>query len=241
MTDTVSEALDPTRLLFEDHHLLVVNKPAPLLTQAPPTVPSLEAMVKAYIKKRYQKPAGVYLGVPHRLDRAVSGVVCFARNTKAAQRVHAQFAEHTTKKVYWAVVEGEGLPDAGVWDDWLVKKADVAETVVGREGEPGAKLAMLGYRVMRRMEGMVLLELSPLTGRMHQLRVQCASRGHPVLGDEKYGSKTAFGPPGELPRERVIALHARQLTLTHPFTKQEMTWIAEVPAYWGELTGSPLV
>src|SRR5262245_48339723 len=101
MTDPSSEPLDPSRVLFEDHHLIVVNKPAPLLTQAPPTVPSLEAMVKAYIKWKYQKPAGVYLGVPHRLDRPVSGVVCFARNTKAAQRVHAQFAEHRPKKVYW--------------------------------------------------------------------------------------------------------------------------------------------
>lgn len=229
--------LDPARVLFEDHHLIVVNKPAPLLTQAPPDVPSLEAAVKGYIKERYHKPAGVYLGVPHRLDRAVSGVVCFARNTKAAQRVHAQFAEHTTKKVYWAVVEGDVSPDAEVWSDWLVKKADIAETVVAQEGEPGAKLAMLGYKVLKRVPGRTVLELSPLTGRMHQLRVQCASRGHPVIGDEKYGSETAFGPPAELPRERVIALHARQLTLTHPFTKEEMTWAAEVPGYWSVSLG----
>ncbi len=235
MTPNHPSPLDPARVLFEDHHLIVVNKPAPLLTQAPPAVPSLEGLVKAYIKEKHQKPAGVYLGVPHRLDRAVSGVVCFARNTKAAQRVHAQFAEHTTKKVYWAVVEGEVAPDAEVWSDWLVKKADVAETVVGQEGEPGAKLATLGYKVLKRVAGGTVLELSPLTGRMHQLRVQCASRGHPVFGDEKYGSRVAFGPPAELPRERVIALHARQLTLTHPFTKEEVTWVAEVPAYWGEL------
>jgi 23S rRNA pseudouridine1911/1915/1917 synthase len=227
--------LDPARILFEDHHLMVVNKAAPLLTQAPPGVPSLEAAVKALIKEKYQKPAGVYLGVPHRLDRPVSGVVCFARNTKAAQRVHAQFAEHTTRKVYWALVSGDVTPDAGVWNDWLIKKADVAETVVGTEGEPGAKLATLGYTVLKRVSGCTLLELSPLTGRMHQLRVQCASRGHPVAGDEKYGSAVAFGPPAELPRERVIALHARQLTLTHPFTKEAMTWTAPLPEYWGEV------
>ena len=239
MSDTLPDpvSLDPARILFEDHHLIVVNKPAPLLTQAPPAVPSLEAAVKGYIKQKYQKPAGVYLGVPHRLDRAVSGVVCFARNTKAAQRVHAQFAEHTTKKVYWAVVSGEVTPDADVWSDWLVKKADVAETVVGKEGDAGAKLAMLGCKVLRRIDGATVLELSPLTGRMHQLRVQCASRGHPVIGDEKYGSRRSFGPPVELPRDRVIALHARQLTLTHPFTKEELTWVAELPAYWGEMSG----
>ena len=230
--------LDPTSVLFEDHHLVVVCKPAPLLTQAPPVVPSLESMVKGYIKRKFDKPAGVYLGVPHRLDRAVSGVVCFARNTKAAQRVHSQFAEHTTKKVYWAVVAGSVTPDADVWSDWLVKRADVAETVIGKEGEPGAKLAMLGYRVLKRLDAATVLELSPLTGRMHQLRVQCASRGFPVLGDEKYGSTVAFGPPAELPRERVIALHARQLTLTHPFTKEAMTWTAELPAYWAEVSAN---
>lgn len=240
MTDQPADALDPARVLFEDHHLLVLNKPAPLLTQAPPALPSLEAVVKAYIKQKYSKPAGVYLGVPHRLDRAVSGVVCFARNTKAAQRVHAQFQAHTPRKVYWAVVEGTVMPDEEVWTDWLVKKPDVAESVVGKEGEPGAKLAMLGYRVLKAVDGTTLLELSPLTGRMHQLRVQCATRGHPVLGDAKYASTKPFGPPAELPRDRVIALHARQLTLQHPFTREELTFTAPLPAYWGEMGERPV-
>src|SRR3954468_6951397 len=114
----------PIRVLYEDHHLLVVNKPAPLLTQAPPGIPSLESAAKAYVKARYAKPAGVYLGIPHRLDRPVSGVVCFARNTKAAQRVHAQFQDHKVRKVYWALVEGEVTPEAGVWDDWVRKLAE---------------------------------------------------------------------------------------------------------------------
>src|SRR5438876_7794609 len=108
-------------VLFEDHHLIAVNKPAPLMTQAPAGVPSLEAMVKAYLKEKYAKPAGVYLGVPHRLDRPVSGVVIFARNTKAAQRVHAQFHDRTVKKVYWAAVEGTVSPASGVWGDWIRK------------------------------------------------------------------------------------------------------------------------
>src|SRR5216110_2626109 len=106
-------ALAPEHVLLEDHHLIAVNKPAPLLTQAPPGVPSLEAMVKAYIKVKYAKPAGVYLGIPHRLDRPVSGVVVFARNTKAAQRVHKQFQDHAVQKVYWALVEGEVTPEGG--------------------------------------------------------------------------------------------------------------------------------
>lgn len=232
---TPSPSVDPASVLFEDHHLIVVNKPAPLLTQAPPGVPSLEAAVKGYIKAKYHKPAGVYLGVPHRLDRPVSGVVLFARNTKAAQRVHAQFADHRVRKVYWAMVEGEVTPDAGTWDDWVRKLPEEARTVRAAEGEPGAKLATLGYRVLKRLDGGTLLELAPLTGRMHQLRVQCAWRGHPVFGDSTYATPRPFGPPAELPRDRVIALHARELTVEHPFTKQPLTVTAPLPAYWGEV------
>jgi 23S rRNA pseudouridine1911/1915/1917 synthase len=227
--DTSPPAL---QVLYEDHHLLMVNKPAPLLTQAPPGVPSLEALVKAYIKRKYAKPAGVYLGIPHRLDRPVSGVVCFARNTKAAQRLHAQFAEHRVRKVYWALVEGTVEPDAGVWDDWIRKLPEQSRVERATEGESGAKLALLEYRVLQRFPAFTHLELRPLTGRMHQLRVQSAWRGHPVLGDVQYGSTQPFGPPASAARERVIALHARQLTITHPFTKQELTIEAPLPTHW---------
>ncbi len=229
MSDTDAPHL---HVLYEDHHLIIVNKPAPLLTQAPPGVPNLEAVVKDYIKTKYAKPAGVYLGVPHRLDRPVSGVVCFARNTKAAQRVHAQFAEHKVRKVYWALVEGVVAPDAGVWDDWIRKVEDEARVERAAEGEVGAKLATLEYRVLKSLADVTQLELSPLTGRMHQLRVQTAWRGHPVLGDAMYGSARAFGPVAELPRDRVVALHARRLTILHPFTKEELTVEAPVPDYW---------
>ena len=228
----------PDAILYEDHHLIAVAKPAPLLTQAPPHVPSLESQVKAYIKEKYAKPAGVYLGVPHRLDRPVSGVVLFARNTKAAQRVHAQFQAHTVRKVYWAIVEGDVTPDAGVWEDWLRKLPEEARTVRAAEGEPGAKLAVLDYRVVQRLPGGgTWVELAPLTGRMHQLRVQSAWRGHPVFGDAVYGSGRAFGPPAELPRDRVIALHARRLTLTHPFTNQPLTFEAPLPEFWESFSG----
>ena len=222
----------PEQILFEDHHLLVVNKPAPLLTQAPAGIPNLEAVAKAYIKDKYAKPAGVYLGVPHRLDRPVSGVVCFARNTKAAQRVHAQFQEHQIRKRYWAIVAGEMTPDAGTWEDWVRKVSDESRVERAAAGERGAKLAILGYRIVRTIEDGTLLELEPLTGRTHQLRVQAAWRGHAVWGDLLYGSVRPFGPAADLPRERVIALHARSLTLTHPFTKQELTFTAPLPAYW---------
>src|SRR5262245_62150468 len=120
------ESLDASRILFEDNHVLVINKPAPLLTQAPPAVPSLEAIAKAYIKQKFGKAGNVYLGIPHRLDRPVSGVIVFARSTKAAQRIHSQFQQHVVTKVYWAAVEGTVAPEVGVWDDWIRKIATEA-------------------------------------------------------------------------------------------------------------------
>jgi 23S rRNA pseudouridine1911/1915/1917 synthase len=230
--------LPPDCILYEDHHLLVVNKPAPLLTQAPSHIPSLESMAKAYLKEKYAKPAGVYLGIPHRLDRPVSGVICFARNTKAAQRVHTLFQERKVSKVYWALVEGDVVPEAGLWEDWIRKLPEESRVERAAEGEPGAKRAMVDYRVLKNNAGETLLELSPLTGRSHQLRVQTAWRGHPVLGDSAYGSKQAFGPLTEDPRGKVIALHARRLTITHPFTQQSLTFVAPLPKYWGEIAES---
>ena len=226
--------LQPDMVLYEDHLILVINKPAPLLTQAPPGVPSLEAGVKAYLKEKYGKAGGVYLGIPHRLDRPVSGVIVFARSTKAAQRVHAQFQERQVRKAYWAAVEGAVEPSTGVWDDWMRKIAAEARVVPAAANELGAKLATLDYTVVRPLieGGGTLVEFAPRTGRMHQLRVQAAWRGHPIFGDVQYGSSRPFGPPWELPRERVIALHARRLTLAHPVTRDEMTFTAPVPPHW---------
>jgi 23S rRNA pseudouridine1911/1915/1917 synthase len=230
------DPLPAESILFEDNHILAVNKPAPLLTQAPAHIPSLEAMVKEHIKRKYDKKAGIYLGIPHRLDRPVSGVIVFARSSKGAQRIHAQFQQHKVRKVYWAAVEGDVSPETGVWDDWIRKIAEEARTVRARADEPGAKLATLEYRVVQRLHaGGILIEFSPLTGRMHQLRVQAAWRGHPVFGDATYGSARPFGPAAELPRDRVIALHARRLTFTHPTTKQELTLEAPLPQYWQDL------
>jgi 23S rRNA pseudouridine1911/1915/1917 synthase len=229
--------LTPDLLLYDDAAVLAVNKPAPLLTQAPPGVPSLEARVKAFLKARHPTPGDVYLGVPHRLDRPVTGVIVFARTPKAAGHVHKQFEAHTVRKVYWAVVAGDVTPDAGVWDDWVRKVPDQPRTERAAEGEPGAKLAMLEYRVVRRVGGRTLVEFEPLTGRMHQLRVQAAWRDHPVLGDLDYGATAPFGPPAVLPRDRVIALHARRLTLTHPTTNRPLTLEAPLPDYWTVVVG----
>src|SRR3954469_14508190 len=141
---------DPLVVLFEDNHCLAVAKPAPLLTQGPPGVPSLEAMAKAYLRERYGKPGRVYLGVPHRLDRPVSGVVVFARNTKAAQRLAEQFRERQVRKVYWALVERDAAgfppPEEGLWEDWLLKVREEARTEVVTADTPGARPASLHFR-----------------------------------------------------------------------------------------------
>jgi 23S rRNA pseudouridine1911/1915/1917 synthase len=221
-------------ILWEDNHCLAALKPAPLLTQAPPGVPSLEAMVKAYVKETYHKPGNVYLGVPHRLDRPVSGVVLFARNTKAAQRLAEQFQKRQVSKLYWAMVEGDVAPAEGVWEDWLLKIREEARAERVSAETPGARHAMLRYRVLERRLGITLLELVPQTGRMHQLRVQAALRGWPILGDALYGSTRVFGPPAEAPRERVIALHARSLTFLHPIRYEPITVTAPVPQPWSD-------
>jgi 23S rRNA pseudouridine1911/1915/1917 synthase len=224
---------DPLTVLYEDNHCLAVAKPAPLLTQGVPAgIPTLEGMVKAYIKEKYHKAGNVYLGIPHRLDRPVSGLVLFARSTKAARRLAEQFRDRQVRKVYWAVVDGELSPDAGSWEDWLRKVAEDARTErVGPE-DAMARHAVLNYHRLGGGSGWTLLEIEPQTGRMHQIRVQAAVRGWPVRGDALYGSREAFGPPAELPRDRVIALHGRSLTFLHPIRYEPVTVTAPPPDAW---------
>lgn len=219
-------------ILFEDNHCLAIAKPAPLLTQAPPGIPSLEADVRAYLKERYHKPGHVYLGIPHRLDRPVSGVVLFARNTKAARRLHEQFQARQVAKVYWALVVGTVAPAEGTWEDYLRKLQAEARSEVVAADTPGARQATLRYRSLHTGGGTSLLEIEPLTGRMHQIRLQAAHRGWPVLGDVLYGSTRPFGPPADLPRDRVIALHGRRLTFLHPIRYEPITVTAPLPASW---------
>jgi 23S rRNA pseudouridine1911/1915/1917 synthase len=223
-------------LLFEDNHCLAVSKPAGLLTQgAGRDVPTLESLVKTYLKEKHHKTGRVYLGIPHRLDRPVSGVVLFGRQTKSAQRLAEQFHNRQVVKVYWAAVEGDVQPADGTWEDWLRKVPEEARAVRAEAGEPHAKLARLRYRCLRAVADGTLLEIMPETGRMHQIRVQAALRGHAVMGDERYGSTRIFGPPTELPRDRLIALHARSLTFLHPIRYEPITVTAPLPAVWQEL------
>lgn len=226
---------DSLQVLFEDNHCLAVVKPAPLLTQGPPAVPSLEARVKDYLRERYAKKGNVYLGIPHRLDRPVSGVVLFARNSKAAARLAEQFANRAVGKVYWGAVTGTVEPTEGVWDDWLRKVPSEARVEKSEPNAEGARHAVLRYRVVGPCAEGTLVEFRPETGRMHQIRAQAAWHGHPLRGDALYGALQPFGPPAELARERMIALHARSLTFLHPIRYEPITVTAPLPPTWAEL------
>jgi 23S rRNA pseudouridine1911/1915/1917 synthase len=216
-------------VLYEDNHCLAVAKPAGLSTQAPPGQPSLEALARAYLEEKYKKTGRVYLGIPHRLDRPVSGVVLFARQTKSARRLAEQFSGRQVTKLYWAVLErsavtGEPVPESGTWEDWLVKVEGQARAERAAEpGTPGAKAASLGFTRLSCDDEAALVEITPHTGRMHQIRVQAAARGWPVRGDALYGARLPFGAtPG-----RAIALHARSLTFLHPIRYEPVEAVAE--------------
>jgi 23S rRNA pseudouridine1911/1915/1917 synthase len=233
---------DPLQVLYEDNHCLAVAKPAPLLTQGPAHVPNLEAMAKAYLAERYHKKGRVYLGIPHRLDRPVSGVVVFARATKSAQRLAEQFRLRQVRKIYWAFLDfdqgGRPAPKTGKWEDWLLKKPDEAKAELTTADSPGARQALLSLRRLQVEADGALVEFEPLTGRMHQIRVQAASRGWPIRGDALYGSRLPFGGQPEFARDRIIALHGRSLTFLHPIRYEPITVTAPLPGVWSSVLRS---
>lgn len=212
-------------ILFEDNHCLAVAKPSGCLsTHFQGKEETLDRAVKAYLKEKYQKPGQVFLGVVHRLDRAVSGVLLFARTSKAAARLSEQFRESTVEKIYWAVVEGEVGRSAGTLEDWLKKDLKTKRVEVVEPGTPKARQALLHYQVRATHGGLTWLEIRPQTGRTHQLRVQLAHHGHPIFGDATYGSVHTFG--------QAVALHARALTFLHPVRYEPITLIADLPRPW---------
>jgi 23S rRNA pseudouridine1911/1915/1917 synthase len=220
-------------ILYDHGPCLVVNKPPGVLTQAPAGIDSMEVRVKSFYREREQKEGNIYLGLPHRLDRPVSGAIVFARHVRAAQRLSTQFENRTVSKVYWAVVEGDVAHDEGTWTDYLHKRHGMPQSIVVEEGDPRGKMAVMRYRVLGRIEGIgTWLEVELETGRTHQIRVQSASRGHPVVGDAQYGSMLAFGQQFEDERLRAIALHARQLGFNHPMTNEPVDVIAPIAPAW---------
>ena len=209
------------RVLYEDNHLLVVEKPMNVPVQADASGDEdLLTACKGYIKERYQKPGEVYLGLVHRLDRPVGGVMVFARTSKAAARLTEQFSAHRAEKRYAAVVEGSA-PGEGQLIDWLLKNESTNTTTVVKEGTPGAKLARLSYRTLVREKGLSLLDVSLKTGRPHQIRVQLSHSGFPLRGDQRYNPDARVGDQ--------IRLWAYALTIAHPTLKEPMTFYALPP------------
>ena len=212
-------------ILHEDNHCIAVFKPAGVLTtHYEGKEETLDREVKQYLKERYQKPGNVFLGVVHRLDRAVSGVVLFARTSKAAARLSQQFREGNVEKIYWGMVEGEVEQTAGSLEDWLQRNNDLGRVEVVEPRTPGSRMALLHFQQKAVYQGLTWLELRPQTGRKHQLRVQLAHHGYPIYGDAKYGSVHTFG--------KAIGLHARSLTFLHPIRYEPITLTAELPRTW---------
>jgi 23S rRNA pseudouridine1911/1915/1917 synthase len=237
-------------ILYEDNHLLIVNKPAMLPTMGvAEDRPSLLSQAKEYIRDKYHKPGNVYLGIVSRLDAPVTGVVLLARTSKAAGRLSEQFRERDVEKIYWAIVERGIEPRVGRLIDYLRKDERHRRMHVTTESAPGAQRAELNYRVLdlerekaRGGEGETklngespllpvslfpsfdLLEVRPLTGRKHQIRLQLSHAGFPIVGDRKYGSARAFAAG--------IALHSRRLVFEHPVSKMQMEVEAPLPEAW---------
>lgn len=212
-------------ILYEDNHLLAVDKPAGLVTQGSrENEESAVVLAKEYLKRQYNKPGNVYLGVVSRLDAWVTGVLLFARTSKAAARLNDQFRLRQVRKVYWAFIEAGDLAPSGQLVHWLWHDDRNHRVVCVERDHPEGQEARLSYRVLEQRGSCWLLEIELLTGRKHQIRVQLAEIGYPIVGDQKYGSEASF--------PRGIALHSRRLEVEHPVQKSPVVIEAPPPPYW---------
>ncbi|MGN6397521.1 MAG: RluA family pseudouridine synthase [Mucilaginibacter sp.] len=220
-------------ILYEDNHLIAVNKRAGDIVQVDETGDeSLEDKVKKYIAKKYNKPNGAFLGVVHRLDRPVSGVILFAKTSKALERINAMFKGREMHKTYYAVVRNRPTPYAGNLIHWLVKNPQKNVTKAYKQEINGCLRSELSYKTVAELGGYYLVEVDPVTGRPHQIRVQLSTLGCPIVGDNKYGY-----PRGSL--RKSICLHARRLEFMHPIKKEPVVIIAPVPkdGFWERFEG----
>ena len=211
-------------ILYEDNHIIAVNKTCNEIVQGDKTGDTpLSEIVKAYIKDKYNKPGEVFLGVTHRLDRPTSGVVLFARTSKALTRLNEMFKSHEQIiKTYWAIVQGSPKVPEGRLENWLVRNEKLNKSFIAKGEENEAKKAILEYKTLVRGENYSLLEVNLETGRHHQIRCQLAAIGCPIKGDLKYGAKRS-NPDGG------ICLHARKIEFIHPVKKEPICIIAPVP------------
>ena len=221
------------QVVYEDNHIIIVNKQSGEIVQGDKTGDRpLSDLVKDYIKEKYQKPGAVFLGVVHRLDRPVSGLVVFARTSKALTRLNKMFAEGQVHKTYWAIVEGEkvrggeGEKVSDEWhtlENWIVRNEKQNKSYAYNREEPNSKRALLRYRVLAYGERYNLVEVQLMTGRHHQIRCQLAAMGCPIKGDLKYGAKRS-NPDGS------ISLNAHRIEFAHPVSKEKICLESPLPA-----------
>lgn len=210
-------------VLYEDNHLLIVNKPAGMLVQPDKSgEPALEQLAKMYIKDKYHKPGEVFLGVCHRIDRPVSGVVVLAKTSKALVRLNEMFKTREVKKTYWAVVENAPAQNKGTLIHWLKKDEQKNISKAYQSEVKGSLRCELSYQLLGKSDNYYLLEVNPITGRHHQIRVQLSSMGCAIKGDIKYKAKRTN-------KDGSIHLHARVLSFFHPVRKEEISITAPVP------------
>lgn len=211
-------------ILYEDNHIIAVNKNPSDIVQGDKTGDKpLGEFVKDYIKKKYDKPGEVYLGVVHRIDRPVSGVILFAKTSKALTRLNKLFQERTVKKTYWAVVKNKPAEESRRLVHYLKKNQQKNKSFAFKRKENGALLSELDYKVIKSLDSFYLLEVKPKTGRHHQIRVQLSSIGSPIKGDIKYGFKRTNS-------DASIHLHARKIEFVHPIKKEKIEIIAPPPS-----------
>ena len=211
------------QVLYEDNHLIVINKRSGDIVQGDKTGDApLSDVVKAYLAKKYDKPGAVFLGTVHRLDRPTSGIVVFARTSKALPRLNKMFAERQTQKTYWALVKNPPPEESGTLTHYLKRNPKQNKSYAHLKEVPDSKQAILDYRVIKKLKTFYLLEIDLHTGRHHQIRSQLTAIGCPIKGDLKYGFDRSN-------KDGSISLLARKLTITHPVKKEEITFIANVP------------
>jgi 23S rRNA pseudouridine1911/1915/1917 synthase len=210
-------------VVYEDNHIIIVNKQSGEIVQGDKTGDRpLSDIVKDYIKEKYQKPGAVFLGVVHRLDRPVSGLVVFARTSKALTRLNKMFAEGEVHKTYWALVKNAPQETEATLTHWLVRNEKQNKSYAYATEKPNAKKAILKYRLIGKSDNYSLLEVQLMTGRHHQIRCQLAAMGCPIKGDLKYGAPRS-NPDGS------ISLLSRRIEFIHPVSKERITAEAPLP------------
>ena len=222
------------KVVYEDNHIIIVDKCSGEIVQGDKTGDKpLSDTVKEYIKQKYNKPGNVFLGVVHRLDRPVSGLVVFAKTSKALSRLNDMFRTGDVHKTYWAIVKRRDIATEGTLTDWLTRNERQNKSYAHEREVPGAKKAVLKYKVRAVADNYMLIEVTLLTGRHHQIRCQLAHMGCPIKGDLKYGAPRS-NPDGS------ISLLSRRVEFVHPVSKENIVAYADVPddRLWNDLSAN---